>query len=96
MSSTDSPTYGLAEELSSLLRPLIGKSKHHVRNSSDFASPVTHELLQTDEIMVSFDVVSLYTKVLIQLAINIAKLRLQSDSVLSQRTGLSTTDHKVG
>jgi len=79
-------------ELSSLLKPLIGKSKHHQRNSSDFAASITHELLQTDEIMVSFDVASLFTKVPIQLALNIAKQRLQSDSELSLRTGLSTTD----
>jgi len=64
--------------LSSLLKPLIGKSKHHVRNSSDFASSITHELLETDEIMVSFDVVSSFTKDPIQLALNIAKQRLQS------------------
>ena len=48
--------------------------------------------MQTDEIMVSFDVVSLFTKVSIQLALNIAKQRLQSDPELNQRTGLSTTD----
>jgi len=92
VSFTDSPTYGLAKELSSLLKPVIGKSKHHLRNSSDFASSITHELLQTDEIMVSFYVVSLFTKVPIQFALNIAKQRLQSDPELNQRTGLSTTD----
>jgi len=92
VSFTDSPTYGLAKELSSLLKPLIRKSKHHVRNSSDFASSNTHELLQTDEIMVSFDVAALFTKVPIQLALNIAKQHLQSDSELNQGTGLSTTD----
>jgi len=68
VSFTDSPTYGLAKGLSSLLKPLTGKYKHHVRNSSDFASSITHELLQTDEMMVSFDVVSVFTKVPIQLA----------------------------
>jgi len=36
VSFTDSPTYGLAKELSSLLKPLIGKYKPHVRKSSDF------------------------------------------------------------
>jgi len=40
----------------------LGRSKHHVRNSSDFASSIVHELLKTDEIMVSFDVIPLFTK----------------------------------
>jgi len=92
VSFTDSPAYGLDKEWSLLLKPLIGKPKHHVKNSSGFASPVIHELLQTDEIMVSFDVVSLFTQVPIHFELNIAKQRLQSDSELSLRTGLSTTD----
>ena len=41
--------------------------------------------------MVSFDVVSLFTNVPIQLALGMAKQRLQSDTELSQRTSLSTT-----
>jgi len=54
-------TLRLAKELSSLLKPVIGKSKHHVRNFSDFASSIAQELLQTDKVMVSFDVVSHYS-----------------------------------
>jgi len=42
--------------------------------------------------MVSFDVVSLFTKAPIQLALNIAKQCLQSNPELNQCTGLSTTD----
>jgi len=62
-SFTDSTTYGLPKELSSLLlKTLVGKSKHQVRNTSDFASSIAHEL-QTDETMVSFGVASLFTKV---------------------------------
>ena len=37
--------------------------------------------------MFSFDAVSLFTKVPIQLALNIAKQCLQSDPELNQRTG---------
>jgi len=50
------------------------------------------ELLQTDEVMVSFDAVSLFTKVQIQLALNIAKQHLQYNPELSQRTNFSTTN----
>jgi len=42
VSFKDSPTFGLVKELSSLLKTLIGKTKHHVRNSSDFASSIAH------------------------------------------------------
>ena len=42
--------------------------------------------------MISFDVVSLFTQVPIQLALKTAKQRLQTDPELNQRTGLSTTD----
>jgi len=42
--------------------------------------------------MVSFDVASLFTKVPIQLALNIAKQRLQSHPELSQPINFSTTD----
>ena len=42
--------------------------------------------------MVSFHVVSLFTIVAIQLALNIAKQRLQSEPDLNQRTYLSTSD----
>jgi len=92
VSFTDSPTYDLAKELSSLLKPFIGKSNNHGRNSSDFASSIAHEVVQTDEIMVLFDVVSLFTKVPIQLLLNLVKQRLQSDSEQSQRTSWSTID----
>jgi len=51
---------------------------------------MAQELLQTDEVMVSFDIVSLFTKVPIQLALSIAKQHLRSSPELNQRTNLST------
>jgi len=79
VSFTDTTTYGLAKELSLLLKPLLGKSKHHLETLLDFASSISHELRQTDETIVSFDVVSLFTKIPIELALNIAKQHLQSN-----------------
>ena len=77
----DSPTYRLAKELSSLLKPVTVKSKHHVRNFSDFASSIAQELLQTDEVMVPFDVASYYSqKFKFNWPLNIAKQHRQSNA----------------
>jgi len=46
--------------------------------------------------MVSFDVVPVFTKVPIQLALSIAKQHLQSNPELSQRTNLSATELNQG
>ena len=45
-----------------------------------------------EEILVSFDVVSLFTKVPIELAIHVAKEQLQEDNTLEHRTALSIND----
>ena len=45
-----------------------------------------------EEILVSFDVVSLFTKVPIELAIHVAKERLQEDNTLEDRTALSINE----
>ena len=36
VSSVGSVTYGTAKELSRILKPLVGKSPHHVKNNKDF------------------------------------------------------------
>jgi len=93
---TDSPTYGLAKELSSLLNHLLENPNITQENFSDFAWSIAQELciLKTDEVMVSFDVVSLFTKAPIQLPLSTAKQHLQSNLELSQHTNLSTTELK--
>ena len=37
-------TYGLAKELSRILKPLVGKSIYHVNNSKDFADEIRNKL----------------------------------------------------
>jgi hypothetical protein len=55
------PTYNLAKELSRHLRPLTLKSNHMLKNSKDFIERIRDINIEHDEVMVSFDVKSLFT-----------------------------------
>ena len=54
----------LSKFLASLLKPVVGLFAHHVRNSQDFAQFIKSQRLSETEILVSFDVMSLFTRVL--------------------------------
>ena len=87
-----SPTYQLSKHLSMILAPLIGNSDSHVQNSTKFSSFVASQILSPDDVLVSFDVVSLFTNVPVNLAIDVAHRRLQADDSLPSRTNLSVTE----
>jgi len=61
--------YDLSAHLADILSPLTGKSDYTVTNSSHFVSTVSHERTQENEVMVSFDVESLFTNVPIEGAV---------------------------
>lgn len=58
-----SPTYYLASFLSELLAPLINKSESYIKNSHHFTQFIKDQRLDNNDVLVSFHVVSLFTKV---------------------------------
>ena len=89
VSSRGSITYGVAKELSHIIKPLVGQSPHHLRNTQHFIQQLQGKKLEAGEIITSYDVKALFTSVPVQPAIQIVKQRLQQDITLPQRTSMS-------
>jgi hypothetical protein len=75
-----------------ILKPLIGNSEYHVQNSKDLADCMGTLYIKQDEVLVSHDVVSLFTNTPIQSTLEIVKRRLEEDEELSDRTNLEVSD----
>jgi len=63
VSNIGAPTYQISKHLSGLLNQLTGKTSHHVKKSFHFTEILKSLQIKPGHLMVSFDVVSLFTKV---------------------------------
>ena len=55
--------YNTSKFLADILSPLQNHNSYPVDNSTDFAKTISHTNIDDDEIMISFDVVSLFTAI---------------------------------
>ena len=72
-----------------MLKPLVGKSPHHIQSTGDFVTKTKRLTLQPGECLPSYDVTSLFTSVPIDPALNIINDILEKDEKLNDRTVLS-------
>ena len=75
-----------------ILSPVVGNTVNTVKNSAHFAAFIRSETLDTDLVLVSLDVVSLFTNIPVDLVIKVAKERLRNYASLGQRTSLPAED----
>ena len=89
VSSIGAATYNTAKELSRILNPLVGRSRHHIQNNQDFLEDLKGIQLKPDEVVMSFDVKALFTSVPIEPALVIIEKLLKEDQNLQSRTNMS-------
>ena len=92
VSSCGSVTYGVTKELAKILKPLVGKSPHHINSTQDFVEQVRHITLAPEECLSSYDVSALFTSIPIDPAIKIIKDLLVKDPSLKDRTVIGIDD----
>ena len=88
VSYTNSPLYQLSRYIADILRPYTKLNQQHCKNSNDFSQFIRQQTIDPDEIMVSFDVESLYTNIPITDALLVIKDLLNNDTTLQDRTNL--------
>ena len=88
VSSFGSVTYGVAKELAKILRPLVGKSPHHINSTQDFVEQVKYITLVPGECPSSYDVSALFTLV----PVNIIRGLLEMTTSSKGRTVLAVND----
>ena len=89
VSSIGTITYQTSKEVARILKPWVGRSSHHVKNTQDFIDNIKGIHLGHDQCMMSYDVRALFTSVPTTKAIIIIKKLLEQDQDLQQRTSLS-------
>ena len=92
MSSCGSVTYDVAKELTKILKPLVGKSPHHINSTHDFVEEVKQLSLEPGECLSSYDVSSLLTSVPVDPVLGVIKDLLENNPTLKVRTVLPVKD----
>ena len=92
VSSCGSVIYGVAKELAKILKPLVGKSPHHINSTQDFVEQVRHITQAPGECLSSYDVPVLFTSVPIGAALKVIKDLLEKDPTFKDSTVIGVDD----
>ena len=85
-SSKDLVTYGVDKIIARILKPLVGKSQHHMPTTKDFVEQIKDITLGTGECIIWYDITALFTSAPVASALNIVQNKSEEDQDLHLRT----------
>ncbi|KAJ8919391.1 hypothetical protein NQ315_016484 [Exocentrus adspersus] len=85
----NSPLHPLARFLLNIISPLEGNTLSAVKNTQHFVRIIKEQHVTQQDLLVSFDVTSLFTNVPTNKALDVVKKKLSEDESLEHRTSLS-------
>ena len=91
VSNIGAPTYKLVKYLAGLLKPLTGTTMHHVKNSAQFIQILQTIQIKPHDLLVSFDIVSLFINVPIGDSLLLLEQHFNNDLVNLFRHVLTST-----
>ena len=88
VSYSGSPLYSLNKYIANILKTYVKHENNNAKNSTTFSNYIRNVPIEDDEIMVSFDVTSLYTNIPIIDTLNIIKDYVHSDDQFARKTAI--------
>nr|XP_054605014.1 uncharacterized protein cbx7b isoform X1 [Nothobranchius furzeri] len=85
-------TSNMARVISKIISPLLGNTDQHCKNSIELAKELKEITIEDNDILISHDVTSLFTKTPTQKTIDIVVNRMRQDKTLHKRTNLTADD----
>ena len=92
VSCIGSALYNTSKFLTDILTPIQNLNGYSVSNSMDFTKQVANQEITEDEVMVSFDVVSLLTAIPVDKACDYIRKKLDEDTTLHSKMKLNTDE----
>ena len=88
VSYSGSPLYNLNKYIANILKAYVKDENNNAKNSTTFSNYIRNVPIEDDEIMVSFDVTSLYTNIPIIDTLNIIKDYVNNDDQFTRKTAI--------
>lgn len=86
VSARDTIFSGLTKEMGRILSPMVGHTKHHLKDSSDLVERLKHYEIPSTHRLYSYNLTNMYTNIPMSGAIQLKGERLNADNKLKERT----------